>query len=182
MAEIINRNIDNNEIIIRFIFKGDIKPNKQVKKEYIIEKDVFIDTRSPEVSLIRQRYNNNEECLNRGKEVKSDFIGFVIFKKKDFDFCVKEHKCEGTESFNAQIASTPLDINYNVIPVEIEVTTETPLNPGHSDLIYLNPGLINNDENPNVAIRRFSRRLFKFCHVCFENENFEKIIEGLKAI
>lgn len=181
MAEIIDRNIDKDEIIIRFIFKGDIKQNKLIKKEFIIEKDVFIDTRSPEVSLIRKRYNNNEECLKRGKEVKQDFIGFVLFKKKDFDFCVEEHKGE-SKLFKAEILSTPLDPNYKIIPKEIEVTTETPINPGHCDLIYINPGLITNDENPNVAIRRFSRRLFKNCHVCFEDEDFEEIMEKLKAV
>lgn len=182
MAEIIDRNIDNNEIIIRFIFQGDIKPNKQIKKEHIIEKDVFIDTRSLEVSLLRQRYNNEKECVKRGYEVKSDFIGFVIFKKNDFDNCVNEHKIEGIQAFSAEILSTPLDINYKIISTDQVVTINTPINPGHSDLKYLNPGLINNDENPNIAIRRFSRKLFKICHICFENENFEEIINKVKAV
>ncbi|WP_339888814.1 hypothetical protein [uncultured Flavobacterium sp.] len=181
MAEIINRNIDNNEIIIRFIFKGDIKVNKQNKKENIIDKDVFIDTRNPEVSLLREKYNSKDDCVKRGYDVKSDFIGFVIFKKNDYDNCVNSHKND-CATFNAEIVSSPLDADYNIIPLEIEVRTDTPINPGHSDLKYINPGLIQDDENPNIAIRRFSRKLFKICHVCFENENFEEIVEGIKVI
>lgn len=171
MEEIIDRNIDNNEIIIRFIFKGDIKENKRNKlfiKESIIDKDVFIDTRpNVDVSLLRKRYNDNDECVKRGYEVKDDFIGFLIFKKNDFDLTVSQHKMLESSDFEAVIISSPLDEYYQIIPVEKEVRIDTPINPGHSDLVYLNPGLIINDENPNIAIRRFSRRLFKICEVYF---------------
>lgn len=174
MEEIIDRNIDNNEVIIRFIFKGDIKENKRNKpffKESIIDKDVFIDTRpNIDVSLLRTRYNSTIDCVRRGKEVKNDFIGFLSFKKNHFDLSVSQHKCLESSTFDAEIISTPLDENDHIIPIEREVRIDTPINPGHSDLIYLNPGLIANDETPNIAIRRFSRRFFKMCEVYFESE------------
>ena len=175
MEEIIDRNIDNNEVIIRFIFKGDIKENKRNKpffKESIIDKDVFIDTRpNVDVSLLRTRYNAKIDCIKRGQEVKNDFIGFLTFKKNQFDLSVFQHKGLESSTFEAQIISTPLDENYQIIPIEKEVRIDTPINPGHSDLIYLNPGLITDDETPNIAIRRFSRRFFKMCEVYFKSED-----------
>lgn len=173
MEEVIDRNIDNAEIIIRFIFKGDIKENKRNKpfvKESIIDKDVFIDTRpNVDVSLLRTRYNSHKDCVRRGNEVKNDFIGFLIFEKNLFNLSVTQHKKLESSTFEAEIISTPLDENYQIIPTEEEVRIDTPVNPGHSDLVYLNPGLITDDENPNIAIRRFSRRFFKMCDVFFNN-------------
>lgn len=182
MEEIIDRNINNDEVIIRFIFKGDFKPNKPSLRENIIDKDVFVDTRNPEVSLLRARYNDKNDCIRRGYDVKSDFVGFLIFKKQQFDLSVAQHKLEPLNNFEAEIISSPLDENYKIIPTETEVRIDTPINPGHSDLIYLNPGLINNDENPNVAIRRFSRRFFKVCKICFETDDYDAFLEELKVI
>lgn len=184
MDEIIDRNIDNNEVIIRFIFKGDIKESKRNKpfvKESIIEKDVFIDTRpNIDVSLLRIRYNKKCECIRRGYEVKSDFIGFLVFRKNHFDNSVSQHKILEAYDFEAQIVSSPLDENHKIIPLEKEVRIDTPINPGHSDLIYINPGLTVDDENPNIAIRRFSRRFFKNCKVFFENNNdYERVMLDL---
>lgn len=173
--EIIDRNINKSEIIVRFIFKGDIKDNKrnlEFCKEYIIEKDVFVDTRpNVDVSLLRKRYNTDNECIYRGKEVKNDFIGFLCFKKEEFDRIVINQK-EISKSFETEIISTPLDENYQIISKEKIVYINTPINPGHADLKYINPGLISDDENPNTAIRRFSRNLFKICNVYFENSKF----------
>lgn len=182
MAEIIDRNIDNNEVIIRFIYKGDFKHNKPIIKENLIDKDVFLDTRFSEVSLLRTRYNNKNNCIRRGYETKQDFVGFLAFKKKMFLSIVAEHKLDDFESFEAKLVSSPLDENYKIIPIEKEVKTDTPINPGHSDLIYLNPGLSHSDENPNIAIRRFSRRLYKTCIVFFENDDYENLLENLKII
>ena len=107
MEEIIDRNIDDNEVIIRFIFRGDIKPNRPISKESLIDKDVFIDTRSNvDVSLLRKRYNSDKECIRRGCEVKDDFIGFLVFKKNQFDLSVSQHKNLEAETFEAKIIST----------------------------------------------------------------------------
>lgn len=171
MEEIIDRNIDNNEVIIRFIFRGDIKSKKALVKESIIDKDVFIDTRNGGVSLLRKRYNSQSECIKRGFEVKNDFVGFLRFTKNQFDTSVSEHKKLESSTFESEIVSSPLDENYQIIPLGKEVRIDTPINPGHADLIYINPGLIADDENPNIAIRRFSRRFFKMCDVFFESEN-----------
>lgn len=177
MEEIIDRNIDNNEVIIRFIFKGDIKPKKALVKESIIDKDVFIDTRNLGVSLLRMRYNTHSDCIKRGCEVKNDFVGFLIFKKNQFDTSVIQHKNLESSTFEAKIISSPLDENHEIIPLEKEVRIDTPINPGHSDLIYLNPGLIADDENPNIAIRRFSRRFFKMCEVFLKKEEDSETTE-----
>ncbi len=180
MEQIIDRNIDNNEVIIRFIFQGNLKDNKRnliFQKEFIIDKDIFIDTRknddgtNVDVSLLRKRYNSEEECTERGKQVKEDFIGFLIFKKYEFENVVIKHREIGCNNFEAEIISTPLDENYNIIPLENIVKIDTPINPGHADLKYINPGLITNDENPNTAIRRFSKNLFKICEVYFYENN-----------
>lgn len=176
MAEIIERNIDNNEIIIRHIFETDFKKNVFLI-DNIIEKDVFIDTRFPEVSLLRERYNDREICIKRGFEIKPDFIGYLIFKKSIFEDVVKDFILEGSKDFKAIILSTPLDIYLKVIPLNKIVTTETPINPGHADLKYLNSGLLFNDENPNIAIRRFSRKLFKSCKICFSGNNHNNLIK-----
>ncbi|MFY7810659.1 MAG: hypothetical protein ACOVQ2_02900, partial [Flavobacterium sp.] len=81
---------------------------------------------------------------------------------------------EISKSFEAEIISTPLDENYHIIPKEKIVYINTPINPGHADLKYINPGLISDDENPNTAIRRFSRNLFKICEVYIYDNNHEK--------
>ena len=54
----------------------------------------------------------------------------------------------------------PLDENDNVIEDKKNVFIDTPKNPSHSDLFYLNPSTID-DESPNTAIRFFSRQLCK---------------------
>lgn len=166
MEEIIDRNINKNEFLIRCLFKGDFKRNGATIKENIIDKDVFVDTRpNVNVSLLRLRYNSKEECLKRGGEIKKDFVGVLIFRKEVFDKTVINHRIIGGNDFDAEIISTPLDENNCIIPVEKVVTKLTPSNPGHADLCYLNPGLQYNDENPNTAIRRFSRTLFKECRI-----------------
>lgn len=176
MAEIIDRNIDNDEIIIRYIFEGDFKKNIFIVAN-IIEKDVFLDTRYSEVSLLRTKYNNKENCIKRGFDIKTDFVGYLIFKKSIFEQVVKSIKLEEVRDFEAKIISTPLDENFEVIPKENIVTIETPINPGHADLKYINPGLLFSDENPNIAIRRFSRKLFKSCKICFGGNNHDNLIK-----
>ena len=180
MSQIIDRNIDDNEIIIRHIFTGDFKKNVFTIGN-IIEKDVFLDTRFPEVSLLRTRYNDKENCIKRGYDIKPDFVGYLVFKKSVFEEVVKNLKMKESKDFEAIILSTPLDINFNIIPVENIVTIETPVNPGHADLKYINPGLLFNDENPNIAIRRFSRKLFKSCKICFNvDNNHDEVLNSTK--
>jgi hypothetical protein len=166
MEEVIDRNINSDEILVRCFFKGDFKRNKTFVRENIIEKDVFIDTRpNVDVSLLRKRYYSIDNCIIRGKNIKSDLVGFLTFKKIIFDNVVEKHKNNISKEFDAEIISTPLDEFKQIIPINIKVTTSTPINPGHADLRYINPGLIYSDENPNIALRRFSRTLFQECEI-----------------
>ncbi|MCZ8091392.1 MAG: hypothetical protein O9282_13465 [Flavobacterium sp.] len=167
MEEIIDRNINSDEVLVRCIFVGDFKRNKSLIEENIVDKDVFVDTRpNVDVSLLRRRYYSKEECKKRGKQIKDDFVGFLIFKKEVFDNVIIKHRENSANAFEAEIMATPLDENQQVIPLDVEVNIKTPVNPGHADIKYINPGLLHDDENPNTAIRRFSRTLFKECKIC----------------
>jgi len=169
MAELISRNILDDEILVRYLFFGHFKRKKPAIYDNIMFGNIYIDTRDRGVSLLRYRYNDENECLKRGLETMQDLAGFYIFKKCDFLDSIKAHIEDNNEGFEAIIVSSPLDENEKVISDEIEVYTNTPINPGHADLHYINPATLIGEE-PNTAIRRFSRVLAKYSKYVLLNE------------
>lgn len=169
MSDIISRIILDDEILVRLIFNGHFKRKKTIHLDNIESQRVFVDTRGNTVSLLRERYHNENDCLNRGQNINIDIAGFVIFKKEHFDSSKKEHIEQNNNSFEADIVSSPLDENHNIIDDAIDVYTDTPICPGHADLLYINPGNFE-DEDANTAMRRFSRVLFKNSKIVLLNE------------
>jgi|APLak6261690433_1056193.scaffolds.fasta_scaffold10707_2 hypothetical protein len=159
MSEVVSRIIENDEILVRFIFEGDFK-KKIIQEKNLIEKDIFIDTHNNGVSLQRERYCDETNCKKLGKQIPHNFVGFIVFKKSAFNSQVVEH-INLRPNFEADIFSTPLDEKMQVIPAEIEVTTETPIMPAHADLIYINPAIEATDNSPHTFKRVFSKNLFK---------------------
>ncbi len=160
MSEVISRNIDNTEILVRFLFQKDFKKNA-VDVSNIIEKDIFTDTHNKGVSLQRERYINERKCKDIAKKMNKTFVGFIVFKKADFEEKVLE--CRVLRgNFEAEIHATPLDENLDLIPDDVEVTADTPKLPAHADIIYLDPAhLPNDDSSPHTFKRIFSKNLFK---------------------
>ena len=153
----IPRIIDEQEILVRFIFEKNFK-NKKIDAAKISDGDIFLDLRG--VSLQRENYCNETKCKKLAKENKfQKYIGFAIFRLKHFNKTLEEHKINRPD-FEARLISTPLDINSKIISSEIEINTETPGLPAHADIEYLNPAIVD-DETPKIALRKFSRNLFK---------------------
>lgn len=162
----IPESIDNNEILVRFIFISDFK-NKKIEVSKINDGEVFLDTRDLGVSLQRYLFCNETECKKLATSIQNKaYVGFVIFKKEDFLKVKEEHKKE-REEFEAEILFTPLDEENNIIKDKSNIFTNTPKNPSHSDLYYLNPAVVN-DETPKTAIRQFSRKLVKSASIIID--------------
>ncbi len=153
---LIPRQIDENEILVRFIFETDFK-NKIILHDKLNKGNLFFDSRGG-VSLQRYSFCNEDKCKFFAYKVPNrNFIGFAIFRKWDFTNQVTVQN-QLYPTFKAQIKSSPLDTSMREIPEEIEVTTETQGNPSHADIIYIVPEHVNN-ETPNTIIRLFSKLL-----------------------
>ncbi|NDI97994.1 hypothetical protein GWA97_02790 [Flavobacterium sp. LaA7.5] len=180
MDEIVSRLIDDDEILVRFLFRGDFKRKKSISIENINKREVFLDTRGPQISLLRERYNDETECKDRGLQITTDLVGFVIFQKEKYIKIYKNYKENIVNHFDAELRSSPLDENLDVIPESIDITRKTPISPAHADLTYINPGIDETAESTNLAIKRFSEFLFKDCKVVMlediEEEVFKKVI------
>lgn len=162
----IPESIDANEILVRFIFVSDFK-NKKIEVSKISDGDVFLDTRGG-VSLQRHSYCDENECKKLAINIPNkNYVGFVIFKNQDFLKVKVEHSKE-REGFDAEILFTPLDEFDKIIQDKSNIFTNTPKNPSHSDLEYLNPAVIN-DETPKTAIRQFSRKLVKSANIIIDS-------------
>lgn len=165
--------ISDEEILVRFIFESDFK-NKKVESSKIISQEVFLDTRGG-VSMQRHDYCSENECKKFALKIPNkQFVGFVIFEKKAFDIVVENHKNE-RDTFEAIIEHTPMDSEFKYLAPLTRVSTNSPGNPSHCDLKYINPAVIN-DETPKTAIRIFSRKLFKKSKLIFESLNPEEYI------
>ncbi|MBK0382044.1 hypothetical protein I5M32_03650 [Pedobacter sp. SD-b] len=162
----IPENIADSEILVRFIFDSDFK-NKKIEITKVIEGGIFLDTRDLGVSLQRHLFCNEQQCKKIACNIQNkNYVGFVIFKKEDFQKTKEEHKKE-REEFEAVILFTPLDEGNNIIEDKTNIYTNTPKNPSHSDLFYINPA-VTNDETPKTAIRQFSRKLVKTSNIIID--------------
>jgi hypothetical protein len=157
--------IDSNEILVRFIFTSDFKKNKiEISR---ISDEIFIDTRGG-VSLQRHSFCNEINCKKLALNIPNKiYVGFVIFKKIDFLKVKEAHKKERQE-FDAEILFTPQDEENNIIQDKSNIYTNTPKNPSHSDLYYLNPAVIN-DESVKTAVRHFSRKLIRSANIIIDD-------------
>ena len=75
--------INEEEILVRFIFCDNFK-KKIISSEKIIPENIFLDTRLCGISLQRHLYCDENSCKSFAKKIPKDFIGFILFKKKDF--------------------------------------------------------------------------------------------------
>ena len=130
MPESIPKNISENEILVHYIFDRSFK-NKNVIKSKIIDKNIFFPNKGG-VSLQRNSYCDENKCKAFAKKVPNGkYVGFVIFKKSDFETVKNNHK-ENRKEFECDIFSTHLDENFEYDPETISVTTETAGNPAHA--------------------------------------------------
>lgn len=180
MPRNIDKEIGENEILVRFIFDSNFK-RKILNEENIIDGEVFLDLRG--VSMQREKYCIEKQCKFLAKKIPKNYVGFVIFRKSHFDEVKISHKQIRTE-FEAIIKATPLDIHNNYIPDEIIVSTKTDGNPSHSDLFYINPA-VGENESPKTALRSFSRKLLKKSKLILDDdaqslsyfgEKFQKVV------
>lgn len=63
--------------------------------------------------------------------------------------------------FVSTIEFTPLDIDNNYLTNRDIINTTDSGNPSHSDIIYLNPAMKNDEIKPNISLRIFSKILFE---------------------
>lgn len=183
MAEIISREILNDEILVRFVFSRDFKKGR-INENNIIDKDIYVDTRGG-VSLQRERYSDENLCRRIAKGNVNGYVGFIIFRKSVFDELVIQHR-DDRDDFLAEVNSTPLDVNLDVIPTNIDVFTDTPINPAHADLEYINPATVITDNSPHTFTRMFSKNLFKHSKLWIDpnpdSDEYEEQISFSKQI
>jgi hypothetical protein len=173
--------IDEEELIARFIFDSNFK-RKNISKENLVIKDVFLPNKGG-VSTQRLRFCTLQDCKNiANSNINKFFAGVLVFKKSLF-INVKEKYVadyEERKDFEADLFSTPLDVNNKYLSLSIsrDAIDASSGNPSHSDIVYINPAPTK-DESPNTAIRSFSRKLAKECDIILdEGDNFSAKIEG----
>jgi hypothetical protein len=184
MPLLIPKKIADDEVLVHYIFDRNFK-NKIISEEKLVSKDIFLPNKGG-VSLQRSFYCDENKCkvFAKGVAIGKVYIGFIVFRKSHFEK-VKQNYIENERNeFEADIVSTPLDENFQYLPKETEVYRDSPGNPAHSDLIYNNPALKEN-ESPNTAIRSFSRKLSKDCKLIidsnplsdsFDEVEFKKVV------
>jgi len=155
--------IEDNEVLVRFVYLSNFK-KKVVSLERVEHSRIFIDTRCNCVSLQRLLYCNEDGCKALAKSIpgkSTDFVGFALFKKETFDKIVATHKLERAD-FEAIIKYSPMDENQQYYTDIDSITINTKGSPAHSDIVYIHPGAIL-DEEPNIALRQFSHKLSTAC-------------------
>jgi hypothetical protein len=166
----IPRKIGEQEILVRFIFEKHFK-KKNIDASRIIDGEIFLDLRG--VSLLRESYCNENNCKKFAKQNSTQkYIGFVIFRLNTFNSTLKNHKIDRPD-FEAILRSSPLNKDLKVISEEIEIETSSPGMPAHADIEYINPALVV-DETPKIAIRKFSRNLYKDCVLIIDEQKEKK--------
>lgn len=136
MNEIIERKIDECEILVRFIYNKNFAKSS-FTEDKLIGKNVFLPFKGG-VSLQRNRYCNENQCKYFAKKITKDrfYVGFFIFTYSEFKK-VREEYIKDRSSFDAEIKGTPLDENLNVIDKDVFVNSKG--NIAHADLEYINP-------------------------------------------
>lgn len=176
MSTLISRDIAIDEILVHYIFDRNFR-RKQITEEHFISKDVFIPNKGG-VSLQRNTYISETDCKKLAKTIPDrQYVGFLIFKKATFQKVKENYIATSRKDFDAQIVAKPLDENFNNLSDTVKIYTDTPGNPAHTDLIYIDPAIQEN-ETPNTAIRSFSRKMAKECLLIFDPNPNEEIYNG----
>lgn len=177
MEVYIPENIEENEILVYFVFNRDFK-KKIASFDNIISKDIFLPNKGS-VSLQRNKYCDETKCKSLAKKIEHNriYTGFVIFRKIDFKTVKKKYITEDREDFDAELIYSPLDENLNKIELPKKILSSDSGNPAHSEIKYLNPAVKEN-ETPNTAIRSFSRKLYKKCKLIIDDEPNLKYYNG----
>lgn len=170
---LVPKEIDNIEILVRFVFLDNFKKNV-LKEDRISAQDVFLDTRLVGISLQRKKFTTEKFCKMQAKSINNKtYVGFILFRKSDYlDAC--QQFITQRPTFNSAIEFTPLDENNNYLFDRQSIRTTDNGNPSHSDIIYLNPAINNDEIKPNISLRIFSKILFEKSKLIID-ANYEKI-------
>jgi hypothetical protein len=161
MSVLIARKIDDKEILVRFIFQGHLKNSRKAASSNNIDtQKIFSDSRNLGISLQREMYCTETQCKSFAKRNLNSYIGFVIFRKENFEQLVNDYETQRS-GFLAELKSSPLDENHEIISEDIEVYLDTPINPSHADIEYINPAIDESDISTHTSVRIFSKNLFK---------------------
>jgi hypothetical protein len=160
--------VQDDELLVRFITLRHIKSKKQVLKENIDYQSIFLDKRG--VSLQRGNFCSELECKERALQIPApnSYIGFVVFKKKQF-IDLRNEFLKIRKSFDADIRPSPLNIKLQYLIYSSNILKEWEGNPSHADLFFIDPGVIV-DESPNTVIRSFSKKLTDKCSIFLDEE------------
>jgi hypothetical protein len=142
-------------------------------------------------SLQREKYCDENKCTQLGSQIPNKtLVGFLLFNKNDFEK-VKTKFIESNENsgtgviLDAYLKATPMNENFKELDFnESIITLMTKGNPAHADLIYLKPKLIPEDievyEKPNTTIRSFSKKMYLYSNLVFnESEDLSSYL-GIK--
>jgi len=160
MPLLIPKEIDDDEILVHFIFDRNFK-NKIIAEEKLVAKDIFLPNKGG-VSFQRNFYCQESKCKDfaKGVAVGKVYIGFIVFRKSHFEKVKQDYIQNDRNKFEADIFSTPLDENFEYLPKEVEVYMDAPGNPA-----------LRENESPNTAIRSFSRKLSKDCKLIIDSNS-----------
>lgn len=173
MDDFIPVTINNDEILVKFLFDRDFK-NKNKIADKLIKDRVFCPNKGG-VSLQRIKFTDENCCKQFALEVEKKlatsnlprlYCGFIFFKKTDFEEVLLKHK---KIDFSAILEYTPLEILTNLyIRERNKVKVCDDINYGHSDIVYINPMSID-EEIPNTPIRLFSDDLSQQSKIVFDD-------------
>ena len=133
--------IDNKELLVRFVFTDDFKKSN-ITKEKFKDGEFFIDTRGLGVSLQRGNYTITSFCISSAKLISTRvFVGFVFFLKQSYFEACDEMLRERKE-FKSELKYTPLDEFGNYHNKTDEIDSDDNGNPSHSDIFFIDPQLM----------------------------------------
>ncbi len=175
--------IENQEILVRFVFTDDFKKSN-ISKERIKDGEVFIDTRGSGVSLQRGNYTSTSFCISAANSIQTKvFAGFIFFLKQNYlDAC--KLMLLDRPAFKSELKYTPLDEIGVYLEKTDNIDSENKGNPSHSDIIYIDPQFMMKPEEqtPNVALRLFSKKLCSISKLLIINDERGILEENLMTL
>ncbi|PQJ81029.1 hypothetical protein BTO18_14560 [Polaribacter porphyrae] len=176
---LIPNNIESSEKLVHYLFTKHFK-RKIISSEIsdLNNREILMPNKGG-VSLQRTRYCNENKCKEFASMIPDRvYCGFLLFSKQDFENVKSNYIKYSRPDFEAILKHTPLNENFEYLPNNSKVFVNSPGNPAHSDLIYLNPAQIN-EEKPNTAIRSFTRKFLQFCTLLIDKNLESNDYEGI---